>query len=52
MDHSEKILDEFREQKVTAELIVIEGAAHGFRGDDGKRADEARTDWFKKYLLK
>jgi acetyl esterase/lipase len=52
LDHSEKILKEFEEQKVTAELIVIDGAGHGFRGKDNKRASDALVGWFKRHLLK
>ena len=51
LDHSEKILVEFEKQNVPAELLVIEGAAHGFRGEDGQRASEALGSWFKTHLL-
>jgi acetyl esterase/lipase len=50
LDHSQKILAEFEKQKVPAELLVIEGAAHGFRGEDGQKAAAALAAWFKKYL--
>lgn len=50
LDHSDKILAEFRKQQVPVELLVIPGAAHGFRGDDGKRASEALVRWFEKHL--
>ncbi len=52
IDHSEKILAEFEKHKVTCELLVIKGAGHGFRGEDGKRASDAMVDWFEKHLLK
>ncbi len=52
LDHSENILAKFKEHKVTSKLLVIKGAAHGFQGDDGKRAAEARVAWFEKHLLK
>jgi acetyl esterase/lipase len=51
IDHSEKILAEFKKHKVTSELLVIKGAGHGFRGEDGKRASEAMVAWFEKHLL-
>ena len=51
IDHSERILAEFKQQKVPCELLVIEGAAHGFRGEDGKRAGDALVAWFAKHLL-
>lgn len=52
IDHSEKILARFKEKKVPCELLVIRGAAHGFKDDDGRRASDARVAWFQKYLLK
>jgi len=52
IEHSEKILAEFKKNKVTAELIVIKGAGHGFGGEDGKHAGEALVAWFEKHLLK
>jgi acetyl esterase/lipase len=52
IDHSENILAAFEKSGVTAELIVIEGAAHGFRGEDGTRATAALVKWFEKYLAK
>ena len=52
LEHSEKILAEYKKHKVATELLVIKGAGHGFRGEDGERASEAMVDWFEKYLLK
>ena len=52
IEHSEKIFAEFEKHKVTSELLVIKGAGHGFRGEDGKRASEALIAWFEKHLLK
>jgi acetyl esterase/lipase len=51
IDHSEKILAEFKKHKVTSELLVIKGAGHGFKGEDNKRASEALVAWFEKHLL-
>ncbi len=50
LDHSEKILVELEKKKVPSKLIVIEGAGHGFRGEDGVRANKAMVDWFEKHL--
>ena len=50
LSHSENILAAFQEKNVPSELIVIEGAGHGFRGDDASRAREALAGWFEKYL--
>lgn len=52
LDNSERIMKEFDEKKVPAELIVIEGAGHGFPGDQGKRASKALIEWFDKHLAK
>lgn len=49
--HSEKIKDAFAKENVVCELIVVEGAAHGFPGQDGQRAEAALVDWLKKHLL-
>ncbi|MEK6238758.1 MAG: alpha/beta hydrolase [Planctomycetales bacterium] len=50
LDHGEKIHKAFQEKKVASELLVIQGAAHGFRGEDKKRSDAALVAWFKKHL--
>ena len=50
IDHSQKILAAFQSNKVTAELVVIPGAAHGFRGDDRQQAVAALVAWFEKHL--
>ncbi|MFH1267900.1 MAG: alpha/beta hydrolase [Planctomycetota bacterium] len=52
LDHSTKILVEFEKCKVPSEVLVIEGAGHGFAGEDGKRAADATVAWFEKYLLR
>ena len=51
LDHSEKIETEFEKKNGTCEVLVIEGAGHGFRGEDGKRASDALVAWFEKHLL-
>jgi len=43
---------EFKKHKVASELLVIKGAGHGFRGEDGKRASDAMVAWFEKHLVK
>lgn len=50
LDHSQKIQAEFQNKKVPCEVLVIEGAGHGFRGEDGKRASQATIAWFEKHL--
>ena len=51
LDHSTRIQEAFQRAGVTSELIVIEGAGHGFRDDDAERARTAMLDWFVKILL-
>lgn len=51
LKHSTDIMGAFDDKNVTAELLVLEGAAHGFRGDDGKKAGDATVAWFEKHLL-
>ena len=31
-------------------MIILPGAAHGFRGEDADRAMKALVDWFDMYL--
>lgn len=50
ISNSERIKAAFDEAKVTSKLIVIEGAAHGFRGEDGERASSALVAWFNEHL--
>ena len=49
--HSQTIHKALGEKKVPSELMVIEGAAHGFRPADQKRANDATVRWFNRYLL-
>ena len=50
ISHSRKILEAFGEKKVPSRLLVIKDAAHGFGGEDRKRAEEAMANWFVRYL--
>jgi acetyl esterase/lipase len=50
IDHSQKIITEFTKNEVPCELIVIEGAAHGFSAEGNKRAFDALVAWFEKHL--
>ena len=49
--HSQKIEAALAEAKVPAELITIEGAAHGFNAEGNKRLVKGMVDWFDKYLV-
>ena len=48
--HSEKMQKAFQEVGVDNELIVIEGAAHGFNAEGNRRMYQAMGDWFEKHL--
>ena len=52
LSHSENMKKAFDEKNVVNNLIVIEGAGHGFRGDHEQQAIKAMVDWFEKHLLK
>jgi acetyl esterase/lipase len=51
LSHSEIIFAEFEKNGVMSELIVLPGAAHGFRGEDAVRASEAMVEWFERTLV-
>jgi len=48
---SEAIYQAFQEYDVDTEMIVLEGAGHGFRGDHLDSARAATVAWFEKYLV-
>jgi dipeptidyl aminopeptidase/acylaminoacyl peptidase len=49
--HSEKMCEALKAKGVESELLVIEGAGHGFTGKDAERASNAWAAWFEKHLL-
>lgn len=51
IDHSRNILAALEKEKVASELMVIEGAGHGFGPADQQRALTATTAWFRKHLV-
>ena len=51
LSHSERIHEAFTKNEVPSELIVIEGAGHGFEGQDAKQASDALLAWFDAHLL-
>lgn len=51
LEHSEKIWEEMSKHKVAGELLVIEGAAHGFSGKNAQQASDALVRWFETHLL-
>lgn len=50
LSDSEDILAVFKKEGVDSKLIVIQGAGHGFKGEDAARASAARVQWFLKHL--
>ena len=52
LKQSEQVHEAFQKAGVTSELIVLEGAGHGFKGDDTVRATKALVAWFDKHLAK
>lgn len=52
VSNSKIIYEAFQKNNVKTELIIIEGAGHGFRGDDSVRANAAMVAWFEKTLVK
>ncbi|SRR6266508_389764 len=51
VSNSKIIHEAFRKNNVKTQLIIIEGAGHGFSGDDAKKADAAMVAWFEQTLL-
>ena len=49
--NSEAMHEVFRDRGATSELLVIEGAGHGFSGDHGIQAEQAKLAWFDKHLI-
>ena len=50
LSHSERMAKALGEAGVVNELVVIEGAAHGFRGADAERARDATVAFFAEHL--
>lgn len=50
LDNSERILAKFKQEKVPCNLLVIEGAGHGFPGEQGKQASQKLIQWFDEHL--
>jgi acetyl esterase/lipase len=50
--NSKIIHEAFQKNNVKTQFITIEGAGHGFRGEDAVRATAAMVAWFEETLLK
>jgi acetyl esterase/lipase len=46
------IYDRLRAAQVEAELLTLQGAGHGFKGDDAKKAEAAMVGWLDRHLKK
>jgi acetyl esterase/lipase len=44
------LIDRLKAADVPAELISLEGAGHGFKGDDVAKAEKAMIQWFDRWL--
>ncbi|HEY4311843.1 MAG TPA: alpha/beta hydrolase [Pirellulales bacterium] len=49
-EQAEWLIDRLHAADVEAELLKLDGAGHGFKGEDAKRAQEAMFAFFDKYL--
>ena len=45
------LVDKLKAAEVEAELMTMEGAGHGFGGEDAKKADAAMFAYFKSHLM-
>ncbi len=50
MHHSQQIQTAFEQQHVPNRLLILEGAGHGFQGDDQQQAVAALVQWFEEHL--
>lgn len=51
-EQAEWLVDKMKAAGADAELLLLEGAGHGFKGDDAAKADKAMLDFFAKHLKK
>jgi len=51
-EQSEWLVEKLKAAGVEAELMLLEGAGHGFKGPDAEKADKAMFDYFAKLLKK
>ncbi len=52
ISNSERMQQAMQEAGVPVDFITIEGADHGFRGEDANTAATALANWFDQYLAK
>jgi acetyl esterase/lipase len=51
-EQAQWMIDRLRAADVEAELLTIQGAGHGFKGEDAARAERALIEFFDKHLQK
>jgi dipeptidyl aminopeptidase/acylaminoacyl peptidase len=51
ISHSEWAYAAFQAAGVETDYIIMEGAGHGFRGEQAEQATAARVKWFQDHLL-
>lgn len=51
-EQAEWLVDRLRAATVSAELLTLPGAGHGFQGADAKKADDALFEFFDRHLKK
>lgn len=52
ISNSQIIFDALKKSNVKTDFITINGAGHGFRGDDATRAMAATVSWFEQTLVR
>src|SRR6185436_14541556 len=52
INNSKIIFEAFQKANVKTQFVTIEGAGHGFRGDDATRANDLMVAWFEQTLVK
>jgi len=50
ISHSVNMFEALQLAGIESDFITIPGAGHGFIGEDGRRATQARLDWFNRHL--
>lgn len=49
-EQAQWIYDKLKAADVEVELLKLEGAKHGFKGEDAKKAEDTMLGWFDKHL--
>ena len=51
-EQAQWIYERLKAAQVEVELLTLQGAGHGFKGDDAKKAEDAMSRWFDAHLKK